>query len=139
MPKSKLLIAVKTELSARGTSPKKFFAKEMSSSKPKTLPIEPSDAPKLRRLSWQFVNLLQLDESPPKLNPMNGVMNPSACAGKTERASSTMVNARACKVRTAILLFEGLAEPMSPQRWLALVSMTRCDGYSNYRSINDGK
>src|SRR5205809_7622071 len=55
----------------------------MSSSNPNTPRTVPSETPKLVRLSSQFVRLAQFDESPPKLKPMNGEMNPSARAGVT--------------------------------------------------------
>src|SRR5580765_3116933 len=78
----------------------------MSSSNPKTPRTVPSETPKLVRLSSQFVRLAQFDESPPKLKPMNGEMNPSARAGvglptRTAEVAQAMTRARTVDMRAS--------------------------------------
>src|SRR6516165_5265306 len=66
----------------------------MSSSKPKMPCVTPSATPTFNRRSSQFCRLRQLDESPPKLNPAYGVMNPWARAGQAARTSRVTVTDR---------------------------------------------
>src|SRR6266849_9478169 len=97
----RLLITVSTALSAPGAFPKKLGAYAMSSSTPKAPFIDPSDTPQFRRFSSQLVRLAQLAESPPKLNPTNGLMKLSARAGATAQATSAAARTsvrRGCKV-----------------------------------------
>src|SRR5439155_26903810 len=84
----RLLMTVSTALFVPGLFPKKSGAYAMSSSNPKMPRVVPIDAPQLRRFSLQLVRLAQLAESPPKLNPTNGLMKPSARAGVTAQAMS---------------------------------------------------
>jgi hypothetical protein len=50
----------------------------MSSSKPKMPCLDPNETPQFTRFSSQFDSVRQFAESPPKLNPTNGVKKPSA-------------------------------------------------------------
>jgi hypothetical protein len=61
----------------------------------------PSATPKVVRLSSQLVRLAQFDESPPKLKPMKGEMNPSARAGVT--FASRMAEVAQAMMSTRIL------------------------------------
>src|SRR5580765_38013 len=86
-----LLITVSTLEFSVGAVPKKSLAYPNSSSKPNTLPIFPSDTPKFSRFSSQPVMFGQL-ASPPKLNPMKGLMKPWACdvaAQPTDRTKAS--------------------------------------------------
>src|SRR5262245_35459560 len=87
----RLLMSVNIALSPPGVLPKKSGVYPMSSSNPNTPPMLPSETPNVVRLSSQFVRLAQFDESPPKLKPMNGAMNPSARAGVATPARTAEV------------------------------------------------
>jgi hypothetical protein len=96
-----LVITVRTLFDTPGVSPKKLLAYANSSSKPNTSPRTPSVTPAFTRLSSQSVSSGQ-PESPPKLNPIRGLMKPwapSSCAAagstesETKAATSTATRA----------------------------------------------
>src|SRR3989442_1534951 len=102
----RLLMTVSTALFVPGLFPKKSGAYAMSSSNPKRPRVVPIDAPQSRRFSLQLVRLAQLAESPPKLNPTNGLMKPPARAGVTAQAMSAaarMSIRRGCTASLSVL------------------------------------
>jgi hypothetical protein len=57
--------------------------------------MDPSDTPTFVRFFSHWVRLAQsLPESPPKLNPTNGTMNPSALAGTAVTVRMIAADAR---------------------------------------------
>src|SRR5205085_8840434 len=77
----------------------------MSSSSPNTGPIETNDTPRFSRFCLQSVKLVQeLSESPPKLNPTNGTMYPSARTRTDVTAISASATTTKRNKRTGVLL-----------------------------------
>src|SRR5471032_1102690 len=75
-----LLISVSTLDESPAALPKKSGAYATSSSKPSTLPMAPNETLALIFLSWQPVRFGHC-ASPPKSNPMSGLIKPCARAG----------------------------------------------------------
>ena len=61
---------------------------------PKMPWVLPNVTPQFVRFSSQFANAAQLAESPPKLKPIYGVMNPSARAGDADSDAISVARAR---------------------------------------------